>query len=140
MVGNYKKSLRFWIHRMPDARCQLHDASCRITLSERARGNNARNFVVSCTRNPTSGITNIRRQQLNKKGEGRCSFTFLLSVDGKYHPFACVVRGLQLLFGKTYCKVNQKRSNVAGMPSEFFHIICSSFCNLSAVNRQLNYT
>jgi len=36
----------------------------------------------------------------NKKGEGRCSFTFLLSVDGKYHPFKCVVLGLQLLFGK----------------------------------------
>ena len=138
MVGNYKKSLRFWIHRMPDARCQMQD---NVYQKGQSRIMDAILFFpVSGIRHPASGITNIRRQPLNKKGEGRCSFTFLLSVDGKYHPFACVVRGLQLLFGKTYCKVNQKRSNVAGMPSEFFHIICSSFCNLSAVNRQLNYT
>jgi hypothetical protein len=57
----------------------------------------------------------------NNKGEGRCSFTFLLSVDGKYHPFACVVQRLQLLFGKIYSKIIQISPDPSPPYDIFFH-------------------
>ena len=38
----------------------------------------------------------------NKKGEGRCPFTFLLSLTGNITRLNFVAQGLQSLFGNNY--------------------------------------